>query len=85
MLKKIESSILLGCTPRNPGEFLAYGVLYAVGQNVEVGEVGNLFERLVAPAHHGKSFGLLTFFLLCLALGFQCIKKGDWMYCPAAF
>ena len=30
------------------GEFLAYGVLYAVGQDVGVGEVGNLLERLVA-------------------------------------
>ena len=29
-------------------EFLAYGVLYAIGQDVGVGEVGNLLERLVA-------------------------------------
>ena len=30
------------------GEFLAYGVLYAVGQDVGVGEVDNLLERLIA-------------------------------------
>lgn len=32
------------------GEFLAYGVFYAIGQDVGVGEVGNLIERLVASA-----------------------------------
>ena len=33
------------------GEFLAYGVLYTVGKDVGVGEVGNLLERLVASAY----------------------------------
>jgi hypothetical protein len=38
--------------PRQPQrEFLAYGVLYAVGKDVGVGEVGNLLERLVASAY----------------------------------
>ena len=32
------------------GEFLAYGVLYAIGKDVGVGEVGNLLERLVVSA-----------------------------------
>ena len=31
-------------------EFLAYGVLYAIGLDVGVGKVGNLLERLVASA-----------------------------------
>ena len=32
-------------------EFLAYGVLYAVGQDVGVGEVGNLLERLITSSY----------------------------------
>ena len=45
------------------GEFLAYGMLYAVGQDVRVGEVGNLIERLVASAYFKrKSFSLITDF-----------------------
>ena len=31
-------------------EFLSYGVLYAIGQDVGVGEVYNLLERLVTSA-----------------------------------
>ena len=40
-----NSSILQSHYPQ--GEFLAYGMLYAVGQVVGVGEVGNLLERLI--------------------------------------
>ena len=31
-------------------EFLSYGVLYAIGQDVGVGEVDNLIERLITSA-----------------------------------
>ena len=56
-----NSSILQSHYPQ--GEFLAYGVLYAVGKDVGVGEVGNLLERLVAPAYlKRKSFSLISDF-----------------------
>lgn len=59
-----NSSILHPHQPQ--GEFLAYGVLYAVGQDVGVGEVGNLLERLVLAAHlkRTKSFSAISDFLL---------------------
>ena len=44
------------------GEFLAYGVLYAIGQDVGVGG-GNLLERLVAATYlKRKSFSLISDF-----------------------
>ena len=50
------------------GEFLAYGVLYAVAQDVRVGEVDNLLERLITSSYFKrKSFTPLTFLMLyCL-------------------
>lgn len=33
---------------------LAYGVLYAIGQDVGVGEVGNLLERLITSTYYER-------------------------------
>ena len=57
-----NSSILQSHYPQ--GEFLAYGVLYAVGKDVGVGEVGNLLERLITSSYLEiwKSFSLISDF-----------------------
>lgn len=78
--------------PRQPqGEFLAYGVFYAIGQDVGVGEVGNLLERLITSSYLeiwksfslisdfcSKSVSIISFFVMMFCLGGQCIKKGGW-------
>ena len=78
------------------GEFLAYGVLYAIGQDVGVGEVDNLLERLVASAYLeiwksfslisdfcSKSVSIITFFVMMFCLGGSVLRKATGF--PAAF
>ena len=54
-LKHTLNILLVAAQYSNPtihrGEFLSYGVLYAIGQDVGVGEVGNLLERFIASAY----------------------------------